>query len=251
MQKTIALLSVLFLVGQACEGYQQISGRLVLKGALPKQQIVQISRNTEHFGLTRPDESLLINPHNKGIANVVVWAILSDPQLFKVPETVAFRVQKGRVIPRVTTMNWRQHLKLDIPTTPHLYSIKVIGSSLTSDQLMGFLPVGPVYEWHFEENSSFLQPIHCVLNPWLGGYVILLDHNYSDVSNCDGKFTMSHIPKSTESTIKLKMWHEEFGWIQQVKINGRTHKLHRGILEISRQQDLGEMQLRLRKNYRP
>lgn len=39
MQKTIALLSVLFLVGQACEGYQQISGRLVLKGALPKQQI--------------------------------------------------------------------------------------------------------------------------------------------------------------------------------------------------------------------
>ena len=49
-----------------------LTGTISFKGEAPVKKPIKVDRNADYCGDTIPDESLLINPENKGIENAAI-----------------------------------------------------------------------------------------------------------------------------------------------------------------------------------
>ncbi|MFM7922423.1 MAG: hypothetical protein ACKPJJ_19530, partial [Planctomycetaceae bacterium] len=61
-------------------GWGSLKARFVLSGPLPESQPLQIERDAEVCGTVGlVDESLTVNPKNRGIRNLIVWLEAKTP----------------------------------------------------------------------------------------------------------------------------------------------------------------------------
>jgi uncharacterized membrane protein/plastocyanin len=59
----------------------------------------------------------------------------------------------------------------------------------------------------FDKPEIFLQA-KCSVHPWMGAYVAIMDHQYFDVSDDNGSFSIDHLPPGE---YEVEAWHEKFG----------------------------------------
>ena len=89
--------------------------------------------------------------------------------------------------------------------------------------------------------TSVGVPIMDDINPWMQGYVLVLDHPFVAISDSDGRLSIEGLPANT--LIKFCVWHEK-GRIQQVKINQTDHEWIRSRFQVvvkEGETDLGEI----------
>ncbi|MBI5759216.1 MAG: hypothetical protein HZA46_11925 [Planctomycetales bacterium] len=198
------------------EGYGNFVGTVTLNGNAPQlTPVVKAGdagvKDREVCGVMDvPDESLVVNPANKGIANVVLFlekkpanikadlaATPTDPVIFD---------QKGcRFLPHVSIVRINQPLLI-------LSADAVAHNTHTfPNRNNGFNQAIPANERKgvpcpYSKPEANPIEVKCDLHTWMKAYHFPVDHPYVAVTDADGKFEIKGLPAGKHV---FKVWQEK------------------------------------------
>jgi plastocyanin len=166
------------------------------------------------------DETLIVNPKNKGIKNVVVYVYTGRggakiPPVEPSSDTRALAYQNCRFAPHILTMQAGDTLKI-INRDPvgHNANLNFLRNG-TSGRM---IPRNNAEEISLDEAEPAPIPVECNIHPWMKAYVVILDHPYVGVSNDDGDLVIEGLP---EENLTFRVWVEAAsGALTSVRING-------------------------------
>ena len=188
---------------------------------IPRKDVVVCGKNPL-FG-----ESLVINPENRGIQNIVLWAYKPTaihPQLQPPPQQpVNVDNLQCRFEPHVSAVRTQQPLVLgNLDDVAHSVMLTFFKNQ----------PIGPIVppKQEIEFTLTKAEPLptrmSCPIHPWMMGWVLVQDHPYMAVTDRNGKFEIKNLP--VDGKLTLKVWHEKIGYVQEVQIDGKQTKWKRG-----------------------
>jgi hypothetical protein len=156
-----------------------------------------------------PDETLVVNPGNKGIANVVIFLEKRPgnikPELAKPPGEPKTFDQKGcRFFPHVLVVQAGQPLlvKSDDPI-PHNTHTRPKRNDDFNQTIKPNDRDGVPCDYKKPESAPIT--VVCDLHTWMKAYHFPTDHPYADVTDKDGKFKIEGLPAGKHS---FNVWHE-------------------------------------------
>lgn len=156
-----------------------------------------------------PDESLVVNPSNNGIANVVIFLEKRPanikPELAKPPTEPVMFDQKGcRFLPHLVTVQVGQPLLVvsddAIPHNTHTNPNRndSFNKVITANERKG-VPCD------YKKAETAPISVVCDYHAWMKAWHFPLDHPYVAVTDKDGKFKIEGLPAGTHS---FNVWHE-------------------------------------------
>lgn len=159
---------------------------------------------------TIPDESLVVNANNNGIANVVIYLDKKPanikPELAEPPKEPAIFDQKGcRFLPHVLTVRVGGELLIrsddSIAHNTHTFPSRNTGfnSLIQAGDRVG-VPC------NYSKPENMPVEVKCDLHPWMRAYHFPLDHPYVAVTDADGKFQIPGLPAGKHV---FKVWQEK------------------------------------------
>gem|GEM_PF-4691719 len=186
-----------------------IRGRFVWDGPLPVTNQIEATRDRELYQEPIYDESLLIHPLHRGVANVFVW--LEDeslhsktfPALVATPDAALLQFDQGRIEPHAAVVRTQQTLRLrNRDPIRHYVSF---GNFMNVS-----LPGGELFANEFPADATPMK-VACEVHPWFASYVLVRDHAYATLSDSDGAFTLEKVPAGKW---RMRVWHEVLGEIK-------------------------------------
>jgi hypothetical protein len=248
---TIVLgLTCAFSTTLCAQQWGDLSARLVYDGPAPKPAPVQITKDADFCGKCNVvDESVVVNPENRGLANVIAWVYVSrgeegppvHPALANpVAESVLLDNNKCRFDPHVLLMRTSQTLIMG--------NSDEIGHNCKIDTYVNppinvTIPAGGKVEHRLPEDEARPARVSCSIHPWMSGWLLVKDHPYMGVSDKDGKLLIKSLPAGTWT---FQFWQEQAGYLSDVTIDGKATQWKRGRPEITIKpglNDLGEIRL--------
>lgn len=178
-----------------------------------------------------PDEKLVVNPSNKGIANVVVYLAKKPakiaPSVAKSAEPEVTFDQLGcRFIPHVLLVRTDQTVLVvsddDAAHNTHTYPIKNRQDNfVVSPKDRTGVKVKP-----FTVAERLPAKVSCDIHPWMVAYWVILDHPYAAVTDENGEFTIADLPVGSHEFI---VWQESAGYLEKkytvnIKAGDNTEK---------------------------
>lgn len=156
-----------------------------------------------------PDESLVVNPTNKGLANVVIFLDKRPanikPELAKAPTEPVMFDQKGcRFLPHVLSVQIGQPLLVvsddAIPHNTHTNPKRndSFNKVISANERTG-VPCD------YKKTESAPLSVVCDYHPWMKAYHFPVDHPYVAVTDADGKFKIEGLPAGKHT---FNIWHE-------------------------------------------
>ncbi len=206
--------------------WSTVKGQIVFPAgkAVPERKKLDVSQDKAHC-LSKGDlldESLIVNPKNKGIKNVVVWLRPDD----KNPKA---QLEASQIHPSDKTRK-PATITIDQPCCMFVQRITLarVGDSIVAKNPA---PVAHNFFWSSANNGEFnvtvakesdwkmpeklvneTSPIQfkCTIHPWMAGYVRIYDHPYYVVTDADGKFEMKNAPVGK---FRMVVWQEKQGFL--------------------------------------
>jgi plastocyanin len=180
-----------------------ISGRVKVTGALPKDDVIKVSKDQSHCGETLPREKYVFGKDH-GVLNAVVTLVdvakgkpIPAGDVSIVNKTCAFHphVQtavKGQnmVVVNQDPMLHNTHMYLDKKT--------IFNAALPRTGMEIKKPI----------QKSGLVSVQCDEHDWMQGYLFVADHPYLSATDDTGAYSIANVPPGT---YKIKLWHEAFG----------------------------------------
>lgn len=251
MRTTLSLLVAIAVVlsgtAASADGWGNVKGKFVYSGSAPTPSSIAVTKDKEYCGMFKlVDESLVINPSNKGIQNVVVMLYVSrgkkvdvHPDLAKPTKPAVIDNTHCRFEPHVTVaMAGQEILIKNDDTIGHNTKIDTFSNPATNFTI----PAKGELKQKFTKAESSPSPVSCSIHPWMKGYLVIKDHPYVAVSNENGEFEIKNLP---EGKLTLQFWQEKTGYVEKVTLNGKKTRLRRGRIEIDVKDgetvDLGEI----------
>jgi len=226
MRFIIVVLGVLVgLVPQAwAEEYGNFEGQFVLEGEAPPQPVpVKVGVPMCVAGIGQ-DESVIVNPKSKGIANIFVYLAKAPApinpalQASKTPEVV-FDNMGCRFVPHAAVVRTDQKVRFtNSDGTPHNIHTYTFGNPQQNFLLAANDRKGTAIAVKMRE--SLPMPVKCDIHPRMRGTMLIVDHPYAVVTDDDGKFRIDGLPAGEHS---FRVWHENPGYVDRawkVKIVG-------------------------------
>jgi hypothetical protein len=206
-------------------GWSTLKGQIVFPASkpVPERKKLDVSQDKAHC-LSKGDildESLIVNPKNKGIQNVVVWLRpdSTNPKA-KLPESAIFPDDAKRKPATIT---------IDQPCCMFVNRVTVarVGDNIVAKNSA---PIAHNFSWSSTNNGEFNpviakesewklpQPLvaepspilfKCTIHPWMAGYVRVFDHPYYAVTDADGKFEIKNAPVGK---FRMVIWQEKQGY---------------------------------------
>ncbi len=199
-----------------------VTGRLAWpKGAaIPENPAVDVRRDVKAClakGPIRQDE-LIVHPKNRGIRNAAFFLVDADdpakvlkaPPTRKLAKSLEITVPCCKIEPRVSVLAPGQSLVIDNKAVV-THAVQVHGG-----------PDGPniarLVPPDTREDHGTIKPrlmpmsLSCPIHPWMRGYVFAPPSPYFAVTDADGRFTITGVPKGR---YRLIGWHERIGWIDR------------------------------------
>nr|WP_153555850.1 methylamine utilization protein [Roseimaritima sediminicola] len=207
--------------------------QFVFDGDVPAPAPIDVNRDTAFCGkhdLT--DESLVVNPKNKGIKNVVVYVYTgrggSDlPDSPEKNDTHELANEDCRFEPRVVLTQVGDTLKV---TNPDPVGHNANLNFLKNDAKNLMIPASQEKDVELEESEPAPIPVECNIHPWMRAYVVVLDHPYAAVSDEDGNLTIKGLPNEE---LTFRVWMEAAdGALSEVEVDGKTQEWKRNRFEV-------------------
>ncbi|MEO9592758.1 hypothetical protein [Rhodopirellula bahusiensis] len=216
-----------------------LSMRFVYDGVPPKPKRLVIPG----VPLNIQDEKLLVDQQTKGIRNVVVQLYTGrGGSEVDVPPHEGVRqkslVRNGRFDPHVLLTQKGDSLEID---NQGRFMHNVALNFFANTASIQLLKPGESFSLELEQPEPALIPIDCNINPWMRGFVVVVDHPYVAVSDSDGRLKIEGLPADEELVFRV---HHEAGKIDQVSIGGREIRWPRArfsVLLDPGENDLGDI----------
>jgi hypothetical protein len=215
------------LAGADDKDWATIKGRVVFPEdkPIPKRQPLNVNQDGNHCLANGPilDESVIVNPKNRGIKNVVVFLRPDDPAATEFPKDKIHPDDAKRkpaevvidqpccmFVNRVTVARVGDTLavKNSAPVVHNFF-----WSSTNNGEYNQNVPKngkwvmhqqGAAEPWRLVPESTPIQ-YKCTIHGWMTGYVRIFDHPYYAVTDDDGKFEIKNAPTGK---YRIVYWHE-------------------------------------------
>ncbi|VTR99875.1 peptidase associated/transthyretin-like domain-containing protein [Tuwongella immobilis] len=217
------------------KGYGTITGVVTFDGTPPLMKPIAMGDHPHAPHCQSKDlmdESWVVNPTNRGVANVVVWVKPPKGSFFPLPpdaqktwtDEVHMDQPKCAFTPRVVTMfpeyydaqanklRSTSQLLVIRNDSPVVHSAEILGSIAQNSSQITTIPAkvpgGKPSEQAFRLKSDRnVMTVNCSLHRWMRGFVWAFDHPYSAVTDANGRFEIKHVPAGSELTFSV--WHEQ------------------------------------------
>lgn len=196
-----------------------LSGRFVYDGEVPTSKPLEVTRDSDTFGKTVEDDSLIVHKENKGIANVVVYllpekdrALRTHPSYDQDAEAkIGLEVSRGRWSPRVLLMRTTQTLaERNRDPVGHNAYLQLMANPPRNTLIFGDRAV----EHRFQAEERIPQMVACNIHPWERAFVLVRANPYMAKSDLDGKFDIKNLPVGEHT---FQVWHERTGYVRDVR----------------------------------
>ncbi len=217
------------------DGYGDISGQFVLDGAVPAPKLLVKKGDAAAKDPTVcaaenvPDESIVVDPDSKGIANIFVFLRKAPknvhPSLKASKEKEIVFDQKGcKFLPHGLFVRTDQTVLVKsmdtISHNTHTYPLRNTAVNLT---IAPNERKGTAYV-HKSPESNPIQ-VKCDIHPWMVAHWLILDHPYAAVTDKDGKFKIEKLPVGEH---EFMVWQESKGWVSAGTKRGFKVKVESG-----------------------
>lgn len=199
--------------GGAVTGGGSISGAVKLTGAAPATKPIEVNKDQNVCGNTKPNETLIVGP-DQGVKNAVIRLI--DIKKGKKLET-------GKVVLDQKGCQFHPHVlvvpvggTLDIKNSdPLTHNIHTFG--FENDPINKAQPASlPLIQVKFEVAETIKT--QCDIHKWMNGWIIATDHPYIAVTDDKGQFKLTDVPPGT---YKMEVWHETLALVtKEVTVKG-------------------------------
>lgn len=196
----------------------EVAGQFVLEGEIPELKPLVLKGDPlvldgAHCAVkTIFDESLLVDPKSKGIANIFVW--LRKPPVNWEPTPVPNREATSRfdvcrlaprslIIRAGQTIRWQSEGRC--VHAPHDHPLKNERGCIGA-----FNPKTFTQSYDLAEPVPI--PLTCDLHAWERANWLIVDHPFAAVTDADGRFRIENLPPGTHT---LSAWHERCGWVER------------------------------------
>jgi hypothetical protein len=201
----------------AVAGYGSLTGTVTYDGDAPSRPplintgdtTVKLEDRAVCTAMPIPDESLLVNAQNKGVANVVIFLekrpAQIKPELEQPPSEPVLFDQKGcRFLPHVLTVRVGQPLLVvsDDPITHNTRTSPKRNASFNQSIQPNNRTGVPC---NYKKAESAPLTVVCDFHNWMKAYHFPVDHPYVAVTDADGKFKIEGLPAGKHA---FNVWHE-------------------------------------------
>ena len=186
------------------------------------------------------NETLLVNPENNGIRNVIVYVYTGrgGTKLAPVPhtpKTVILKNELCRFEPHIVLSRQGDTLRVENPDdVGHNANISFMGRKAVN------LMIPP--QQHKTVELTNVEPapipINCNIHPWMKARIMVLEHPYVGVSDDNGDLTIDGLP--TGETLTFRAFHEA-GPIKQIILNGTEETWKRSRFEAEIKPGLNDL----------
>jgi|SRR6056297_205909 len=216
--------------------------QFVFDGNVPAAKPIDVNRDQEFcgkHGLT--DESLVINPKNKGIKNVIVYVYTGrgGSDLPESPEknTVHELANKNcRFEPHVVVAQVGDTLKV---TNPDPVGHNANLNFLKNNAANLMIPAGQEKVVKLTESEPAPIPVECNIHPWMKSYVVVLDHPYAAVSDEDGNLVIKGLPNE-ELVFRVNIEAAD-GSLKEVIVDGKKQVWKRNRFEVDIKEGVNDL----------
>ena len=172
------------------------------------------------------EEKLVVNPENRGIANVILWAYKpkkKHPDLMEAVKTPVKMDNIGcRFAPHAVAVMTGQTFRVGNPDPVGHNSLI---NFLKNPGVNPIIPAGAHVDFNLTKAELIPVKVSCSIHNWMQGIVLVQDHPYMAVTDEDGKFELKHLPAGK---LTLKVWHEKSAYVQTVEIDGKKTSWKKG-----------------------
>lgn len=197
-----------------------IKGRIIWEGKAPPQDKIKVT--VDKLPCTNCakdnvllDEEFLVNPKNKGLANVFVWLapleeggkLPINPALNGKGKPVTIDQPCCMFVPRAVAIREGQEVIAKNSAAIN-HNIRWTGNPDINAGGNVTLPPGKSYTIPSLKAQKLPLMVECNIHGWMKGRIGVFDHPYFAVTDANGKF---EIPQAPNGKYKLFIYHES-GW---------------------------------------
>jgi hypothetical protein len=227
-----------------------LKGRFVYDGDPPVRKPIVITADQEFCGKQNIlEENLVVNPANRGLANVIIWLYLARDEPLPAVHNSYAESEKAEVHLDCRGCRFEPHVRV-LRTTQTLLirNLNPIGDSAKIDTLSNpainiLVPIKGQWRQSYASAERMPARVSCSLHPWESGWLLVKEHPYMAVSNADGQFAIPSLPPGKWT---FQFWHEQSGYLTEVKFQRKATAWKRGRVEFEikpGENDLGELLL--------
>jgi hypothetical protein len=215
-----AALAAVSVASAADDKWVTIKGQIVFPAGkdIPKRDELNVTQDKDHCLKDGKilDESVIVNPANRGVKNVVVWLRPADKKQAKFdaeqihPDDAKRKGAEVSIdqpccmfVNRVTIVRPGDTLVVkNSAPVPHNF----FWSSTNNGEFNVTIP--KMDKWTMPEKIVAESPpvqYKCTIHGWMTGYVRVFEHPYYAVTDADGKFEIKNAPAGN---YRIVYWHE-------------------------------------------
>jgi hypothetical protein len=209
-----------------------LTGTFVYDGDPPNPAPIVVTKDIQVCGKHNlVDESVSVNPTNKGIAGIVVSLYVA--RRGKQPDVHPSYEETADAEVRLDNLNCRFEPHIVLLRTGQTLVVgnkDPIGHNTKIDTLSN-VPINPIIPANGEIKQKFPKEerlpvlVSCSIHPWMNARVVIKESPYMAVTDENGKFAIENLP---EGDWEFQVWHESSGYVDSVKVGGKSTKWTRG-----------------------
>ncbi len=197
---------------QVVEGFGTLKGTIVFTGAAPEQRVRipegQAPKDPKVCASEAPilSEYLIVNPENKGVANVLVYipkpsAISPEAEAAVEEAEVIFDQENCVFEPHVLAVRKGGQIRVT-SSDPVAHNVNVGLRNINFNQSLN--PGQEVtIEAQYEERAP--GEVVCDIHPWMKAWWMVIDSPYFAITDENGEFEIANVPAGTQDVM---VWHE-------------------------------------------
>jgi plastocyanin len=234
----------------AADEWGDLTVTFLYDGDAPKADPLKITRDNEFCAKFKVvDESLVVNPKNKGLANVIGFLYVArggtkppvHPSFAATADAkVKFDNDHCRFAPHVLPVRTSQTLVIG--------NSDAIGHNAKVDTFKNppfnyTIPANGELEHRFEVEEQRPTRVSCSIHPWMSAWLLIRDNPYMAASDENGKLTVKNLPVGTWT---FQFWQERAGYVSQGTQNGKKLAWPKGRVDVEIKpgaNSLGEIRL--------
>ena len=233
------------------EEWGDLTATFVYDGEIPDESPLKVTTDVEFCGKFHlVDERLVVNPENKGIANVFAYLYIGrtdDPPKVhpsyagSANDEVTVDNNKCRFDPHASVLRSSQTL-LMTNNDEVGHNCKV--DTIINSPINYTIPAGGKLKHQFTVPERLPSRVSCSIHPWMSAWLLVKDNPYMAVSDKNGKLVIKNLPVGQWT---IQFWQEKAGYVSEVTQGGKPTVWRRGRLEVKIEpgtNDLGTIKLK-------